>query len=137
MNSPVAGGIAVLAVALVVALLVLVSQARARNAYFDSLERLRRDPRNAALLEATLELGRAYARHIGRFANRRPGIVDEVALISEINAFCAIPKAGGRPGAEGAVEARLAQLDALHAKQLITDHEYQSTRQRIMDETSH
>jgi hypothetical protein len=120
-------------IVLAVALLVLMTQARARNAYYESLERLRNDPHNAALLAKTLALGRTYARHAGWFATNRPGVVDEAALIRDINAFCAQREAAGP---RATVEERLAQLARLQAKGLITESEYQSTRQRIQDEAA-
>ncbi len=104
------------------------SRSAAKQAYLDSLERLKRDPQNADLREQVLSLGRAYARLGG---------CDEVSLMNDINAACA--RAASHPAPVGpagktTVEARLAKLDELRGKGLITDHECQTRRKQILDE---
>jgi hypothetical protein len=104
------------------------SRSAAKQAYVDSLERLKRDPQNPNLREQTLALGRAYARKGG---------CDEVALMNDINAACA--RAATHPAPAGTtgratVEERLAKLDELRGKGLITDQEHQMRRKQILDE---
>ncbi len=57
--------------------------------------------------------------------------------MNDINAACA--RAGGRvagreEGPQPSLEARLAKLDELRSKQLITEQEYQTRRLQILQE---
>jgi hypothetical protein len=113
---------------------------RARQAYLDSLEKLKRDPRSPDLRDRTLALGREYAAKATLcLQNAISGAAnfDEVALMNDINAACARAdvKAGADDGkAKLPVEERLAKLQELRAKQLITEQEYQSRRAQILQE---
>jgi hypothetical protein len=112
-----------------VALFQYAARDEAKQAYLGSLEKLKHDPQNPDLREQTLALGRAYARK---------GVVgfDEVALMNDINAACA--RAATNVPAEGQskppVEERLAKLDELRSKQLVSEEEYQTRRKQILDE---
>jgi hypothetical protein len=105
---------------------------KARAAYHASLEELKSDPHDPQLREQTLALGRAYAKTTrgGQFV----AIFDEVALANDINPACA--RAGSRVTVSRGptVEERLTQLDALRAKGLISEPEYQSRRRQVLDE---
>ncbi len=115
---------------------------QARQAYVDSLEELKRDPQNPDLREQTLALGRQYSARADVCLQSGPPIsgvtgFDEVALMNDINAACA--RAGGRvagreEGPQPSLEARLAKLDELRSKQLITEQEYQTRRLQILQE---
>lgn len=76
----------------------------------------------------TLALGRAYARKGG---------CDEVALMNDINAACARATSQPAPvetAARATVEERLAKLDDLRGKGLITEQEHQTRRKQILDD---
>ncbi len=59
---------------------------RAKEAYQASLAALTSDPRNTALRQATLALGRAYAARVRN--GKGVSVFDEVALMNDINAAC-------------------------------------------------
>jgi hypothetical protein len=104
------------------------ARSEAKQAYLESLEKLKRDPQNPDLREQTLALGRAYA------LKGVPGF-EEVALMNDINAACAravkqVVAQEGKPS----VEERLAKLDELRARSLITEQEHQSRRKEILEE---
>jgi hypothetical protein len=106
------------------------ARSEAKQAYLESLEKLKRDPQNPDLREQTLALGRAYA------LKGVPGF-DEVALMNDINAACArtVNQVGAQEVAKKpSVEERLAKLDELRAKSLITEQEHQSRRKEILEE---
>src|SRR5687767_1345627 len=98
------------------------SYRQARQAYLDSLEKLKRDPQNPDSREKTLELGRQCAAKATLCLQNGIGGVesfDEVALMNDINAACA--RAGGKvtPGEDKvkpSVEERLVKLDELRSK---------------------
>jgi hypothetical protein len=107
----------------------------AMKRYRDSLERLKRDPHNPDLRETTLVLGRRYAS-ITR-GSKLVTVFDEVALMNDINAACA--RAGtqvpaSRENSEADIEARLKKLERLLSQGLITQDEFRSRRQAILDE---
>ena len=125
--------IVVVAVALGVGQLIALNHAK--QAYLESLGELRLDPHNPDLRETCLALGREYAKA----ARKMKGIAlfDEVALMNDINAACA--RAGSRVTIEEdsrrpSVEDRLAKLEDLMSKGMISEQEYESRRQRILDE---
>lgn len=110
---------------------------KARDGYFLSLEKLKKDPTNANLRQETLMLGRNYSE----LTRKRKGvgntvtIYDEMALMNDINAACAgatviSEKAKPSPTVEG----RLAKLSDLKEKNLISESEYNQRRQKILDE---
>ena len=109
--------------------------ALARAAYQDSLTRLKSNPTNADLRQRTLELGRIYS-HLTR-KKRGVTLFDEVALMNDINAACAgatFVYQTSRAAATSSIEERLAKLSELRAKGLIDEQEYNSRRQKILDE---
>jgi|SRR5438128_9551285 len=109
---------------------------QARQAYQDSLSKLKSDPANADLRQKTLQLGRLYSnltRH-----KRGVTVFDEVALMNDINAACAgaasMPGLNRKAASEQTVEERLARLTELRSKGLIDEFEYRSKRHKILDE---
>ena len=135
--------IAAVAIGVVVFFLVLKPLADAQNevkaAYLESLEKLKGDPHNPDLREATLLLGRTYAAAARNMKDMGGAVTifDEVALMNDINAACA--RAGTKITLEEgqrkpSVEERLAKLEGLRSKQIISEQEYQSRRQQIVDE---
>jgi hypothetical protein len=101
----------------------------AKKAYLDSLEKLKHEPLNPDLREATLALGRKYA---GK------GVVgfDEITLMNDISAACArsVTKAPVQAESKPSIEERLKQLDDLLARQVITEQEHRMQRQKVLDE---
>lgn len=110
----------------------------AERAYHESLDRLKADPGNANLRQETLALGRTYSN----LTRDKKGVTlfDEVALMNDINAAAggasspSAPPAASGPGEHGTIEARLAKLVTLRNQGLITEQEYETKRQRIVDE---
>lgn len=106
----------------------------AKVKYQGSLEQLKQDPHNPELREHTLALGRKYASLTRN--NQGVALFDEVALMNDINAACA--RAGSKDTAKpdtsiASVEERLEKLDTLLSKQLISQREYQSRREQILN----
>jgi hypothetical protein len=109
--------------------------ANAKDAYQNSLNRLKENPTNADLRQATLQLGRSYSN----LTRNKKGVTifDEVALMNDINAACAgatniFENKLAKP--DQTIELRLAKLAGLKAKGLIDDDEYAARRERILDE---
>jgi hypothetical protein len=109
--------------------------AAARDAYHNSLIKLKANPTNADLRQTTLRLGRTYSN----LTRNKKGVTifDEVALSNDISAACAgatnihenkVPKP------DQTIELRLQRLADLKAKGLIDDDEYAARRERILDE---
>jgi hypothetical protein len=97
--------------------------------YRQSLSELRNNPNNAALKERTIMLGRAFSDlTLDKNLNRK---FDELALMNEINAVSGVKP---NPAPAQSVEFRLKQLEDLRSKQLITDSEYISRRQKLINE---
>ena len=108
----------------------------ARQEYLRSLNRLKSDPTNPNLRQRTLELGRVYSN----LTRDKKGVTvfDEVALMNDINAACAgaaaISRSQARETMKQTIEERLTRLTELRAKGLISDQEYSTRRQRILDD---
>jgi hypothetical protein len=110
---------------------------KARKEYLDSLEMLKRDPNNAGLREKTLALGRSKVKVPAGPGLVEAPLVDELALMNDINAACARAVSNNisqEPTGKPSVEERLVKLDELRSKRLITEEEYQSRRKQILDE---
>jgi hypothetical protein len=96
---------------------------------------LKSDPVNAELRQYALHLGRTYSN----LTRNKKGVTvfDEVALMNDINAVCAgatsIAKSHGDREAIS-IEDRLTRLSELKSKGLISEQEYDSRRQGILDE---
>ncbi len=111
---------------------------QASDEYFNSLEKLKSDPNNADLRQYTLALGRKYSE-LSRRLNTGTGsitVYDEVALLNDINAACANAKStvASRETDNLNIEERLARLSELKGKNLISEEEYETRRQKILDE---
>ena len=111
--------------------------AKAKAAYHGALHALTKDPANAALKQQTLALGRAYAN----LTRNKKGVAmfDEVAMGNDINAACAAamhtaPRAAAKLVriAQSDVEERLATLQNLQAKGMISDAEFHERRNAIL-----
>ena len=107
----------------------------AYEAYQKSLARLKSNPINADLRQQALNLGRKYSN----LTRDKKGVTvyDEVALMNDINAACAGAASMARPQQglmSQTIEERLAKLSELKSKGLISEQEYTSRRQRILDE---
>ena len=110
---------------------------KARDGYFLSLAKLKKDPTNADLRQETLMLGRNYSE----LTRKRKGvgnavtIYDEMALMNDINAACAGATVVSQKSEKSlTVEERLAKLSELKEKSLISEEEYETRRQKILDE---
>lgn len=109
---------------------------QAWNAYQRALSQLKSDSTNPDLKQQTLQFGRVYS-NLSR-NKRGVTVFDEVALMNDINAACAHAGAkpdpsSGKPNAPS-IEERLGKLSDLRSMNLIDEDEYQSRRQRILDE---
>jgi hypothetical protein len=109
--------------------------AAARDAYHNSLIKLKANPTNANLRQLTLQLGRTYSN----LTRNKKGVTifDEVALSNDISAACAgatniLENKATKP--DQSIELRLAKLAELRAKGLIDDDEYAARRERMLDE---
>jgi hypothetical protein len=129
---------------LIVVIFFVASQKRnaleqASAAYQDSLRELKTKPTNADLKQQTLALGRQYSN----LTRNRRGVTvyDEMALMNDINAATAsathAPSASSTPSAAPkpvSIEDRLKQLDALKTKGLLSDEEFTTRRQKILED---
>jgi hypothetical protein len=102
----------------------------------ESLEKLKTDPHNPNLREEAVSHGREYARlaHDARNAFYEVQFT-ELMLMNDINAACA--RAGSKVTIDArkpTIDERLAKLDELRAKRLITDAEYDNQRIKILAE---
>ncbi|HEY0023225.1 MAG TPA: SHOCT domain-containing protein [Longimicrobium sp.] len=106
----------------------------ARQAYQNSLTKLKNQPTNADLKQQTLALGRAYSN----LTRDSKGVTmfDEVALSNDISAACAGATARlvASPDVRDTPEGRLEKLAALRTRGLVDDQEYQTERRRILGE---
>lgn len=124
----------------VVAVLVAISsnntaerKRKAKQAYLDSLNKLKKNPTNADHRQKTLELGRHYSNLMRD--SKGQTIFDEVALMNDLNAACAgAPQASPAPTPTGDIEERLAKLQSLKEKGLIDDTDYKQRKQELMAE---
>lgn len=112
---------------------------KARLAYQASLSELTADPTSAQKRQATLALGRAYS-NLSR-DQKGVTIFDEMALMNDINAACGGATTLARPHpstditpVDTSIEARLAQLQALMERNLISSTEYETKRQQLLSE---
>lgn len=109
----------------------------AEEAYRSSLAKLKKQPTNPDLKQATLGLGRAYSSLTRD--SKGVSLFDEVALSNDINAACAaamVPQIMHAPVPAAVVspEARLTRLSDLKARGMISDDEYTAERRRILNE---
>lgn len=131
-------------VILIVVIFFVASQKRnalekASAAYQDSLRELKAKPTNADLKQQTLALGRQYSN----LTRDRRGVTvyDEMALMNDINAATAsavhAASASSTPSIapkSASIEDRLKQLDALKTKGLLSDEEFNTRRQKILED---
>jgi hypothetical protein len=114
------------------------AQSKAKAAYQSSLLALTNDPTDPGLRQTTLELGRAYSRLTRN--GRGVSMFDEVALSNDINAAAggttaiATPKVPQPAAALPDVADRMATLARLKDQGLISDEEYATKRQSVLDE---
>ena len=106
----------------------------ARDAYFNSLRRLKTNPTSADLRQTTLQLGRTYSN----LTRNQKGVTiyDEVALSNDINAACAgaTTVVSNKQSEAHTIEFRLKNLAELKNKGLINEEEYTARRAKILDE---
>ena len=107
--------------------------------YYNSLNALKLNPSNPELKQKTLAIGRAYSA----LTRKRHGqdktvtIFDEIALMNDINAACAAAtsvQSNIKTEAKQTIEQRLAKLSELKEKKLINDQEFETRRQKVLDE---
>jgi hypothetical protein len=107
---------------------------QARDAYFDSLRKLKANPTSADLRQTTLQLGRTYSN----LTRNQQGVTiyDEVALSNDINAACAgaATLVNTQQPQLQTIESRLQKLAELKSKGLIDEQEYAARRTKILDE---
>ncbi|HYG80135.1 MAG TPA: SHOCT domain-containing protein [Pyrinomonadaceae bacterium] len=109
--------------------------AEARDAYHNSLIKLKANPTSADLRQTALSLGRTYSN----LTRSRKGVTvfDEVALMNDINAACAgatVISEKNSTALKPSIEERLEKLAELKSKGLIDDQEYVARKQKILDE---
>ena len=107
----------------------------AEEAYRNSLAKLKKQPTNPDLKQATLALGRAYS-NLTR-DSQGVSLFDEVALSNDISAACAAamaPQLAHAPTPAATPESRLTRLADLKSRGLISDDEYTMERRRILSE---
>lgn len=101
-----------------------------------AIRRVALTPPIATGREQTLALGRHYSSLTRN--SRGVTLFDEVALMNDINAACAaaaMPRhVAALPAPKESLEARLARLTELQAKELISETEYQERRSQILRE---
>lgn len=99
--------------------------------YEQALTALKADPTNADLKQRALSVGRAYS-----FLTRQSNITiyDEMAVMNDIAAATAGASAPTPAPNRETIEARLTRLSDLRAKGLVSDHEWNERRQKILDE---
>lgn len=104
---------------------------KAKENYEKSLAKLKENPTDADLKQATLELGRIYS-NLTRDSN---GVttVDEIALMNDINAACAAASSINPLSTSQSIEDRLNNLSNLLEKGVISQLEYDSRRKEILD----
>lgn len=107
----------------------------AEQDYRTSLLQLKRNPTNADLKQKTLALGRFFSN----LTRERKGVTvyDEMAIMNDINAACAASSQTYPLTAKKQVESieqRLKKLKDLKDKDLITDKEFESRREKILNE---
>ena len=107
----------------------------ARDNYYLSLARLKENPTDPDLRQATLAFGRTYSNLTRN--NKGVTIFDEVALSNDINAACggATRLANEKPTSHTqTIESRLQKLTDLKNGGLISEEEYAARRQKILDD---
>lgn len=111
----------------------------AEEAYRNSLAKLKTQPTNPDLKQATLALGRAYS-NLTR-DSKGVSLFDEVALSNDISAACAAAMVQQiahahvpAPSSAATPEFRLTRLADLKSRGLISDDEYSAERRRILSE---
>lgn len=110
------------------------ASAEASANYYAALALLKANPVSPDLRERTLGFGRIYSNLTRNNAGLT--VFDEVALMNDINAACANVLVSSPPHSPSGstIEGRLAKLSELKDKHLIDDSEYDSRRQKILDE---
>ena len=104
---------------------------KAKENYEKSLAKLKENPTDADLKQATLELGRIYSN----LTRDSKGVttVDEIALMNDINAACAAASSINPLSTSQSIEDRLNNLSNLLEKGVISQLEYDSRRKEILD----
>ncbi len=105
----------------------------AKSRYKDSLELLKKRPTDPELRLSALKLGREFANLTRSFDGVT--VFDEIALMNDINAACASGALTvSSATSTGSISQRLDKLAELLELQQITDEEYASRRQKILEE---
>jgi hypothetical protein len=137
----------------VIALIRWLVQGQAQKAYLESLERLKCDPDNADLQQATLALGRNYAQVAEDVEFNEQQLLNEIhaasagnksnhrsrtpqLLAGDVPAVNDLPSPP-RPTPEArqpAVAERLARLEQLRTEKSLSEQEYRAQRQKLLDE---
>ena len=105
--------------------------------YFDSLVALKSNPNDPELKQQTLAKGRDYSALTRELygQNKTVTVFDEIALMNDINAACAGAAVVSEKIKNSSIlEERLAKLSELKKKNLISEEEYETRRQKILDE---
>lgn len=108
----------------------------AEKNYREELRKLKLTPTNPDIKEKTLKLGRRFSELTRHFQGiDGVTLVDEVSIMNDINAACAgaiiVP---AKAKISTTVEERLVKLSELKEKNLISEEEYETRRQKILDE---
>jgi hypothetical protein len=123
----------VVAVILLFAIVFVAGLGQVKKAYNFSLDRVVEQPDNTDLQEKAVELGRQYAKRL-----RSVGlswVFNERALMNEIRAALTEGESklpGDTASARTSVKQRLAKLEGLRKKGVVTDAEYQRRRQEVL-----
>lgn len=113
--------------------------AEARAVYDESLRQLRAEPHRADRREYALRVGRAYSALTRRFKGAGGvTIYDEMAIGNDIQAAVGTTATVAAPIAPAVptqtVESKLASLKLLLDKGMITQSEYDTRRQKLLDD---
>jgi hypothetical protein len=122
-----------------VLIILSISYFQAKKAYYARLEELKNYPHSPNLREQAVRLGRKFARAAAFLHSRGWPVIllNEAAIANDVNAACA--RAGSEVTIKSddrriSVEHRLGKLEDLKARGIITEQEYKSRRQQILDE---
>jgi hypothetical protein len=100
--------------------------------YQNSLTLLKANPTNADRKQTALATGRAYSALTRE--SKGATLFDEVALMNDIQAATAGASIAPAQSSGATIESRLAQLESLRTKGLVSDTEYQERRTKILSE---
>ncbi len=123
-----------LVVSIVAALAKSTEQGASKQAYLESLEKLKGDPTNADLRQETLRLGRLYSNSMRD--DKGHTVFDELAVMNDISAATAsaIVTRDTASATASSPSAKLKHLQELLDQKLITEDEFRQRRERVLQD---